>query len=104
MSTQPAIRPIGNKILVRPDPIKETTIRGIIIPQSVNSQLEEATVILVSDDVAILLKEGERVLYPRAAGVEQEYDGIKYKFLTGPTSREVGDIWAILSSTNLSTA
>jgi|SRR5882757_8476620 len=90
------ITPIGNKILVQPDPIKETTIRGIIIPQSVNSQLEEATVIKVSQDVAILLKPGDRILYPSGSGVEQEYDGVKYKFLTGPTSKEVGDVWAIL--------
>lgn len=91
------VQPIGNKIIVRPDPLKETTIRGIIIPQSVNSQLEEATVIKVSEDVASLLREGDRILYPRAAGVEQEYNGIKYKFLNGPTSRETGDVWAILS-------
>ncbi len=90
------IKPVGNKIIVRPDPLKETTIGGIIIPQSVNSQLEEATVIRVSEDVKILLQPGERILYPRTAGVEQEYNGIKYKFLNGPTLKEVGDVWAIL--------
>ncbi len=90
------VKPVGNKIIVRPDPLKETTIRGIIIPQSVNSQLEEATVIRVSENVAVLLQEGERILYPRSAGVEQEYNGIKYKFLNGPTLRDVGDVWAIL--------
>lgn len=90
------VRPVGNKIIVLPDPIKETTVRGIIIPQSVNSQLEEATVIRVSTDVAILLQEGERILYPRSAGVEQEYNGKKYKFLNGPTLKDIGDVWAII--------
>jgi co-chaperonin GroES (HSP10) len=90
------VTPVGAKILVLPDPIKETTVRGIIIPVSVNSQLEEATVIKVSQDVRILLKEGDRVLYPRGIGTEQDYDGVKYKFINGPTDTSVGDIWAIL--------
>jgi|SRR5580692_980334 chaperonin GroES len=95
-TNKPKIKPVGNKMLVLPDPVKETSIRGIIIPMSANSQLEEATVILVSADVDIFIKEGERILYPRASGVEQEYDGIKYKFLNGPTIRDAGDIWAII--------
>lgn len=90
------ITPVGNKIIVRPDPLKETNIRGIIIPVSANSQLEEATVIKVSQDVSILLSPGDRILYPRNAGVEQEYGGVKYKFLNGPTLKDIGDVWAII--------
>lgn len=90
------VQPVGNKIIVRPDPPQEKNIRGIIIPVSANSQLEEATVIKVSQDVSILLSPGDRILYPRGIGVEQEYNGIKYKFLNGPTLKDVGDVWAIL--------
>lgn len=90
------ITPVGNKIIVRPDPLKETNIRGIIIPVSANSQLEEATVIKVSQDVSILLSPGDRILYARHSGVEQEYNGIKYKFLNGPTLKDIGDVWAII--------
>jgi co-chaperonin GroES (HSP10) len=90
------VTPVGNKLLVLPDPIKETSVRGIIIPVSVNSQLEEGTVVKVSQDVALLINEGDRILYPRAAGIEQEYNGIKYKFINGPTTRDAGDIWAII--------
>ena len=90
------ITPVGNKIIVRPDPLQEKNIRGIIIPVSANSQLEEATVIKVSQDVSILLSPGDRILYARNAGVEQEYNGVKYKFLNGPTLKDVGDVWAII--------
>lgn len=90
------IRPLGSKIIVQPDPVEEKTIRGIIIPMNAQSPLEQGTVILVSEDVKILLKPGERILYPRGAGVEKEFDGVKYKILNGPTPREQGDVWAIV--------
>jgi co-chaperonin GroES (HSP10) len=90
------IRPLGSKIIVLPDPIKETTIRGIIIPESVQSPLEEGAVILVSKDVQELLQPGEKILYPRNAGVEKEIDGVKYKIINGPTLKDQGDVWAIV--------
>jgi len=90
------IQPLGCKIVVQPDPLKEKNIRGIIIPESVQSPLEEGTVILVAKDVEPLLKIGEKILYPRNAGVEKEFDGVKYKILNGPTPREQGDVWAIV--------
>lgn len=97
MSVQPPkIKPVGSKILVLPEPPKEYSRNGIIIPMSVNSQLEEGTVISKSEDVSIHVNVGERILYPRTAGVEREFDGIKYKFLNGPTSKDVGDVWAII--------
>jgi len=92
----PKIRTIGTKILVKPDPPKEREIRGIIIPMSNSSQLEEGTVILVSDEVAPYVQAGERILYPKNTGVDQEYEGIRYKFLNGPTATSFGDIWAII--------
>lgn len=87
---------LGHKILVQPDKLKEQNIRGIIIPESVQSQLEEGMVVKVAKAVEELLQPGEKVLYPRNAGVEKEFDGVKYKFLNGPTLREQGDIWAIV--------
>lgn len=91
------LKPLGSKIIVKPDPIKETTIRGIIIPESVQSQLEEGEVILVSDNVVPLLQNGEKILYPRNAGVEKEIQGVKYKILNGPTPKDQGDVWAIVN-------
>lgn len=86
---------MGSKILVLPDPTVETMIRGIIIPPTANSQLEEATVIKISPDV-VGVYVNDRILYPRGIGVDQEYDGVKYKFINGPTATSTGDVWAIL--------
>lgn len=93
---KPKLKPVGNKMLVLPDARKEKSAGGIFFPVAAPSLMEEATVILVSEDVALLIKEGERVLYPQGAGVEREIDGVKYKFLNGPTATEQGDIWAVL--------
>lgn len=93
---KPKIKTIGNKILVRPDPPREMTVRGIIIPLANNNPLEEGTVILVSEEVGPYLQPGERIIYPKGSGVEQEYDGIKYRFLNGPTATTFSDVWAII--------
>jgi len=90
------IKPLGNKILVLPDKDEDRMQGGIIISSVIKSQLMEGTVVKIADDVAPLLKEGERILFPRNAGVDREYDGINYKYLNGPTAREVGDVWAII--------
>lgn len=95
-NNKPKIRCVGNKILVRPEPPKERIERGIIIPLANNNPLEEGTVILVSEEVAPYVQSGERVLYPKGTGVDQEYDGVSYKFLNGPTVSVMGDIWAII--------
>lgn len=94
---KPKIKPVGNKMLVRPDtPQDRRSAGGIFIPNTADSLLEEAIVVLVSEAVSGLISEGERVLYPQGSGVEKEYDGVKYKFLNGPTATEQGDIWAVI--------
>jgi len=91
-----SIKPMGNKILVLPDEDKDVTRNGIIISSVIRSPLQEGKVILIADDVAPLLKPGDRILFPRGAGHERLYDGVTYKFLNGPTLKEQGDVWAII--------
>lgn len=89
--------PMGNKLIVLPDADRDTTSGGgIIISSVIRSQLQEGTVIKVSSEVAELVSPGDRILFPRNAGVEREYNGVTYKFINGPTLKEQGDIWAIL--------
>jgi len=93
---KPKVKCIGSKILVRPDAPREKEVRGIIIPLANNNPLEEGTVIIVSEDVAPYLQPGERILYPKGTGVEQEFNGIIYKFMNGPTTGIMSDVWAII--------
>jgi len=93
---KPKIRVIGNKMLVRPDQPKEKIERGIIIPLANNNPLEEGTVILVSKEVEPYVAAGDRVLYLKGTGTPQDYNGVGYRFLNGPTATTFGDIWAII--------
>lgn len=87
---------MGNKVLVQPISVGQTTTAaGIIIPPTIQNQLEAAIVTKFADGV-INVKVGDEVLYPAGGGIVQEYGGIKYKFLNGPTETNEGDIWAIL--------
>lgn len=95
----PKVRTIGTKMLVKPDPPQEREVRGIIIPMATANPLEEGTVILVSEEVAPYVQPGEKILYSKGAGVDQEFEGIKYKFINGPTATSFGDIWAVLLNT-----
>lgn len=93
----PTCRALGSKIVVLPDGDKEELSRGgIIIPLTLKSQLAEGTVILVSKDVSVLLKEGDRVLFPKTRGVEHTFNGDKYLIMDGPTDKGEGDIWFII--------
>lgn len=91
----PAVTLLSPKILVRPGQAIERKQGGVIIPLTVNQALEEGTVVLISDGV-LVLKNGDSVLYPRGAGVAQEFDGVNYKILNGPTTSEAGEIWAVV--------
>ncbi len=90
-----SVQPVGNKLIVLQDPKKEVTEGGIIIADSVNGlvNLVRGQIVAVSKDLSEF-KEGEFVLYPAGAGVPQEIDGIKYKFLQH-TSGQNSEIWAI---------
>jgi chaperonin GroES len=89
------ILPLGNRVLVRPMPKKEKTTGTLIIPASINKDIEEAMVIRIGDAV-INVKEGDTVLYNSRNGTPILIEEVTYKFLTGPSSTDTGEIIAIL--------
>lgn len=89
------IMPLGNQVLVKPLPRKETTTGGLIIPSVINKELEEGEVIAIADAV-INIKPGDKILYSSRTGVPLLHEEIIYKFLSGPTSKDPGDIKAII--------
>lgn len=91
----PKIQVMPPKILVQVVKPMEKNKGNIIIPSTVHQPLEEAVIILVGDGQQYL-KPGMRILYPRGAGIVQEFNNESYKFLNGPTSTDAGDVWAIL--------
>ncbi|MDE6528123.1 MAG: co-chaperone GroES [Muribaculaceae bacterium] len=74
------IKPLADRVLIKPTPAEETTISGIIIPDSAKEKPLRGTVLATGDgtkDEKMVVKEGDTVLYGKYAGTEIELDGEK---------------------------
>lgn len=89
------IIPLGNQVLVKPLPKQEKTTGGLIIPAVVNQDLEEGEVIAIADAV-VNVKPGDKVLYSTRVGVAMHHQDVNYKFISGPTAKNEGDLKAII--------
>lgn len=89
------ILPLGNRILVHPQKKQERTTGGLIIPTTVNKDLEEG-IVISTGELIINVKNGDRVLYQSRSGIPVLVEDITYKFLTGPTATDTGEIIAII--------
>jgi chaperonin GroES len=82
-ATKTKIRPLEDRILVRPEEGEETTASGIVIPDTAKEKPQEGTVLAVGpgrrgDDnelVPMDVKNGDRVLYSKYGGTEIKYEG-----------------------------
>ena len=75
------IKPLADRVLILPAPAEEKTIGGIIIPDTAKEKPLQGKVVAVSHgtkDEAMILKEGDQVLYGKYSGTEIEYEGVKY--------------------------
>ena len=75
------IRPLADRVLVKPAAAEEKTVSGIIIPDSAKEKPLKGEVIAVGNgtkDEEMVVKEGDKVLYGKYAGTEIEIDGEKY--------------------------
>ena len=75
------IKPLADRVLIQPTPAEETTVSGIIIPDSAKEKPLRGTVIATGEgtkDEKMIVKEGDTVLYGKYAGTEVELDGGKF--------------------------
>lgn len=75
------IKPLADRVLIKPAPAEETTLSGIIIPDSAKEKPLKGSVLAAGEgtkDEKMILKEGDTVLYGKYAGTEIELDGEKY--------------------------
>ena len=76
-----SIKPLADRVLVKPAAAEEKTIGGIIIPDSAKEKPLKGEVIAVGNgtkDEQMVLKEGDKVLYGKYAGTEIELDSDKF--------------------------
>lgn len=60
--------PLGAKIIVTPNPVKEKMIGLIVVPQNANEFFKGGKVKAVGASASNVLKPGDEVFYPRNAG------------------------------------
>lgn len=76
-----AIKPLGDRVLVKMEQIQEKTAGGIFIPQTAQEKTQIAKVLEVGDDESVKVKKGDRVLYDKYAGTTVKSDGEEYLIL-----------------------
>lgn len=86
---------LGNRVLVSPEKQKEKMQSGVIIPVTVNVEMEQGLVLGVGDQVINVMEE-DRILYPAGAGIPVDVGGATFKFIEGPTKDSPGHIIAII--------
>ena len=87
------VKPLSDRVLIKPVAAEEVTVGGIIIPDTAKEKPLRGTVKAVGNgtkDEAMVVKEGDLVLYGKYAGTELEVDGVKYLMM------RQSDILAIL--------
>jgi chaperonin GroES len=75
------IKPLADRVLVKPAAAEEKTASGIIIPDSAKEKPLKGEVIAIGNgtkDEEMVVKSGDTVLYGKYAGTELELEGEKY--------------------------
>jgi chaperonin GroES len=80
------IKPLGDRVLVKPCEEKEKTKGGIVLPDTAKEKPQEGKIVAVgegkkTDDGKIIplsLKVGDKVLYGKYSGTEITVDGEEY--------------------------
>lgn len=74
------LKPLADRVIIRPTAAEEVTSSGIIIPDSAKEKPLKGTVLAVgtgTKDEEMVLKAGDVVLYGKYAGTEIDFDGEK---------------------------
>lgn len=75
------LKPLADRVVIKPTAAEEVTMAGIIIPDSAKEKPLKGEVLAVgpgTKDEEMQLKPGDNVLYGKYAGTEIELDGEKY--------------------------
>ena len=93
------LKPLGNRVVIEPVEQEDVTLGGIVLPETAKEKPQKGNVLAVGlgdkDEngkrIAMDVKEGDQVLFPKYSGTEIKIDGKKLLIM-----REA-DILAILT-------
>ena len=75
------IKPLADRVLIKPAAAEEKTVSGIIIPDTAKEKPLKGEVVAVGNgtkDEEMIVKVGDNVLYGKYTGTEVELDNEKY--------------------------
>ncbi|MFC1978831.1 co-chaperone GroES [Chloroflexota bacterium] len=78
------LEPLGDRIVVKPTAKEEVTKGGIVLPDTAKEKPQEGEVVAVGPmteegkRIALDVKKGDTVVYPRYSGTELKIDGEEY--------------------------
>lgn len=79
------LKPLSDRVVLKPLEAEETTKSGIILPTDSKEKPQQAEIVAVGpggfregEEVDMDVKVGEKVIYSRYAGTEVEFDNEKY--------------------------
>ena len=79
------IKPLGDRVLVKPLTSEEVTKSGIVLPDTAEKEKKEQGIVAAIGDgdkvKKLHLKVGDKVLFGKYSGDEVEIDKVDYKFL-----------------------
>jgi chaperonin GroES len=83
LATDTKLRPLGDRVVVKPTPREDMTKSGIVLPDTAKERPQEGEVLAagpgrILDDgkrEAMDIKVGDKVLYAKYAGTEFKIDG-----------------------------
>jgi chaperonin GroES len=99
-ATATKLKPLGDKVVVRPTQREETTKSGIVLPDTAKEKPQEGVVVAIGtgrvldngERLKLEVQEGQKVLYAKYAGTEVKLDNEEYLILSEK------DILAVLGS------
>ena len=83
------LKPLGDRVVIKPSPKEEVTKSGLVIPDTAKEKPQEGTILAVGpgrtdedgDRIPMDVKVGDKVLYAKYAGTEVKLEGEEYIIL-----------------------
>ena len=86
-----AIKPLGDRILVKSVSAEVKTAGGIYIPDTAQEKTQEAIVVAVGEGKEVKVKAKDRIIYDKYAGTSIKIDGEEHMII------KAEDVLAIVS-------
>lgn len=76
------VKPLGDRVLIKPDAVETKTAGGIIIPDTAQEKTQRGVVVAVGDDKEkIKVSVGQKVIHDKYAGTQIQIDGVDHLIL-----------------------